>query len=101
MPVLTERTFGKGRGGIYLSGYRYSPENTHALRSILEQGLVSIPLYTTYNPYVDCAYFPGGAKTLVLVNGSEKVQKVRIKTGERVLEEKLAAFEMTIHHLVE
>ncbi len=70
MPVLTERTFGKGRG-IYLSGYRYSPENTHALRSILEQGLVSIPLYTTYNPYVDCAYFPG-AKTLVLVNGSEK-----------------------------
>ncbi|MEA4861631.1 MAG: 1,3-beta-galactosyl-N-acetylhexosamine phosphorylase, partial [Sphaerochaeta sp.] len=36
IPVFTQRSFGRGKG-IYLSEYRYSPQNTFALRSLLEQ----------------------------------------------------------------
>nr|WP_319473864.1 1,3-beta-galactosyl-N-acetylhexosamine phosphorylase [uncultured Sphaerochaeta sp.] len=81
LPTYTERTFGQGKG-MYLSEYRYSPENTFALRSILEQGLVSKPLYASDNPYIDCAYFPE-VKTLVLVNGSEEEQMVKVVKREQ------------------
>ena len=76
LPTYTERRFGQGKG-IYLSEYRYSPENTHNLRSILEQGLKIMPLFTSDNPNIDCAYFPK-AKTLLLVNGSEEEQKTTL-----------------------
>lgn len=99
LPTYTERKFGQGKG-IYLSAYRYSPENTFALRSILEQGLKTKPLFTSDNPNIDCAYFPK-AKTLVLVNGSEE-EKVRVRTTEMcVIEERFGAFDMKVLHLTE
>jgi beta-D-galactosyl-(1->4)-L-rhamnose phosphorylase len=84
--------------GIYLSQYRYFPENTFTLRSFIEQDLKAKPLYTTVNPYVDCVYF-SKAKTLVLVYGSDKKQKVKVRTEEGAIEEILGAFEMKMHHL--
>jgi beta-D-galactosyl-(1->4)-L-rhamnose phosphorylase len=70
----TERSFRQGKG-IYLSQYRYFPENPFVLRSILEQFMKTKPLFTSDNLNVDCAYFLE-AKILVLVNGSEEEQEV-------------------------
>jgi beta-D-galactosyl-(1->4)-L-rhamnose phosphorylase len=90
LPTYTERSFGQGRG-IYLSEYRYSSENTFALRSILERGLESKILFTSDNPNIDCAYFPK-AKTLVLVNGSEEEQEVQVDTKQGVVNKSLQGF---------
>ncbi|MDY0243474.1 MAG: 1,3-beta-galactosyl-N-acetylhexosamine phosphorylase [Sphaerochaeta sp.] len=92
LPTYTERKFGQGKG-IYLSEYRYSPENTFALRSILEQGMKTEALFTTDNPNIDCAYFPE-AKTLLLVNGGEKEQKVCVNTFDGQLFETIEGFDV-------
>jgi beta-D-galactosyl-(1->4)-L-rhamnose phosphorylase len=90
LPTYTERRFGQGKG-IYLSEYRYSPENTFALRSILEQRLKTKPLFTSDNPNIDCAYFPK-AKTLVLVNGSEEEQEVQVAIEQGFVNKSLQEF---------
>ncbi|MGE4455123.1 MAG: 1,3-beta-galactosyl-N-acetylhexosamine phosphorylase [Sphaerochaeta sp.] len=94
LPVLTERKFGKGKG-IYLSEYRYSPENTFAIRSILEQNLAAEPLYASDNPHVDCAYYPE-AQVLLLANGSESEEDVRIMTEKGKLYEVLEGFSLKV-----
>jgi beta-D-galactosyl-(1->4)-L-rhamnose phosphorylase len=94
LPTYTERKFGQGKG-IYLSEYRYSPENTFALRSILEQNLATEPLYTSDNPHVDCAYYPE-AQVLLLANGSESEEDVRILTEKGKIDEVLGGFSLKV-----
>ena len=94
LAVVTQRAFGKGKG-IYLSEYRYSPENTIALRSILEQDTIHDSFYYTANPLVDCAYFPE-AKTLVLVNGSGERQCVGVHTEKGLFSAELEGFATTL-----
>lgn len=94
LPVVTERSFGKGEG-IYLSEYRYSPENTFALRSILEQGKLQESLYCTDNPLIDCAYFPE-AKTLVLANGSGQKQRVVVRIGKESIPAEVEGFAIAL-----
>ena len=94
LPVVTERSFGKGKG-IYLSEYRYSPENTFALRSILEQGKLEESLFCTDNPLVDCAYFPE-AKTLVLANGSREKQSVVVRIGKEFIPAEVEGFAIAL-----
>ena len=92
LAVVTERAFGKGKG-VYLCEYRYSPQNTFALRSLLEQNQNIKSIFSTDNPFVDCAYFPE-AKTLLLANGSEQRQHVRVQNASKYFALTLDGFEM-------
>ncbi|WP_332445849.1 1,3-beta-galactosyl-N-acetylhexosamine phosphorylase [Sphaerochaeta sp.] len=90
-PVVTEHTVGKGKG-LYLSGYRYSAQNTSALRALIEHATGKKALFATDNPWVDSAYFPA-LKTLVLVNGSAETQHVIVQTDGRSVERKVEGYE--------
>jgi beta-D-galactosyl-(1->4)-L-rhamnose phosphorylase len=94
VPVFTQRSFGRGKG-LYLSEYRYSPQNTFALRSLLEQTVGKTSAFSSNNPFVDCAYFPA-AKTLVLANGSTEVQTVVVSMGNETRTEQVEGFGMKV-----
>lgn len=74
VPAVTRRRFGKGQG-LYLCEYRYSNENTLALRSLLEESRRYSSVVASNNPWVDCAWFPSLGK-VVLANSSDRRQHV-------------------------
>ncbi len=79
-PVMTVNDFGKGKG-IYLSTFETDPCNNRLLLNILlfAAGLSLDQNYITDNPLVECAYFPGSHK-LVIINNSEDAQQVTVNT---------------------
>ncbi|MBQ7615822.1 MAG: 1,3-beta-galactosyl-N-acetylhexosamine phosphorylase [Butyrivibrio sp.] len=79
-PVMTVNDFGKGKG-IYLSTFETDPCNNRLLLNILlfAAGLSLDQNYITDNPLVECAFFPGSHK-LVIINNSEDAQQVTVNT---------------------
>lgn len=83
VPVVTAHSFGRGRG-IYLSGYRYTLENTRLLlRAVLyaAQNEKAMEHYICSNPLTECAWYPGSGK-LVIINNTGQVQKTSVCTPD-------------------
>lgn len=81
-PLLTVNSFGKGRG-VYLSGFRYTLENTRLLMHVLlfaAQNEQAAEQYICSNPMTECAYYPASGK-LVIINNTGKAQTTSVKTG--------------------
>jgi beta-D-galactosyl-(1->4)-L-rhamnose phosphorylase len=87
-PILTTNQFGEGRA-VYLSGYRFSLENTRLLmRAILfaAKNERAIEYFVCSNPLTECAYYPGNDKLVIINNTGEPQQtSVRKQTGEEIL----------------
>ena len=78
-PKVAIHSFGKGQS-VYLSGFRFSPQNTRLLHRCLFQvsGRRSdFGPWTTSNVHTDCAYYPK-AKKLVVINSSENAQQTKV-----------------------
>ena len=97
-PCITEHKFGKG-WGLYLSGYRFSAENTFFLaKFILSACGIEKQLYMTDNCYCECAYFPQ-SKKLIVINSSDKEQSTTIQTEAGAKTFTLSAFGMTVEDI--
>ncbi len=92
-PDLTVHPFGKGLG-IYMGGFCYSLENTRMLLNLLVYAgdKDSEGLYLTDNLYTECAFYPEIGK-LVVINHSEQVQTVNVKTEKGVKTFTIEAFD--------
>ncbi|MBE5939760.1 MAG: 1,3-beta-galactosyl-N-acetylhexosamine phosphorylase [Lachnospiraceae bacterium] len=92
-------TFEKGRC-VYMSGYRYSLENTALLYELLTYaGRYENPaLYRSSNPYTECAYFEE-SKTLVVINNTESDAQTEVNTANGKLSFDLKPFETVIKKL--
>jgi hypothetical protein len=71
--------FKKGKA-VYLSGYKFAPQNTRLLHRALfwaagREG--DFDPWTCSNIYTDCAYYPKGKK-LVIMNSSDKSEKTKV-----------------------
>jgi len=79
-PRLSTHGFEAGRS-VYLSGFRFSPQNTRLLQRTLywaagrEQ---DFGLWTCSNINTECAYYPGSSK-LVVINNSHQTEETRIR----------------------
>jgi beta-D-galactosyl-(1->4)-L-rhamnose phosphorylase len=71
--------FGKGQS-LYLSGFRFKPENTRLLHRALFWAAGKQDSYgpwTCTNVHTDCAFYPA-TKKLVVINSSSEPQKTRV-----------------------
>lgn len=97
-PVYTIHDFGKGKG-IYLSGYRYSTENTRLLLRTICFGSgqeEKMDEYICTNPLMECAYF-SKAQKLIVINNAETTQETTVTTKEKgCLTVKLAPYELEV-----
>jgi beta-D-galactosyl-(1->4)-L-rhamnose phosphorylase len=78
-PKIALHNFGKGQA-VYLSGFKFSPQNTRLLHRCLFQvaGRQSdFGPWTTSNINTDCAYYPKDKK-LVVINSSEETQQTKV-----------------------
>ena len=77
-PLMTCRTFGKGRA-VYLSGFEYSPAAAAMLLKLLESatGRGTGDAAVSGDERVECAWFPA-AKTLVMLNNAEEPVEAEI-----------------------
>jgi len=80
---ITHNQFGKGHS-IYLSGFKFTQENTR----LLHRGLFfaagrqsEYGPWTCTNIYTDCAYYPNTRK-LVVINSSDKAEKTKVYDAE-------------------
>jgi len=78
-PKITVNSFGKGHT-IYLSGFKFSPENTR----LLHRGLYwaagrqnDFGPWTCSNIRTDCAFYPN-TKKLVVISSSDKAEKTKV-----------------------
>ena len=76
--MLSVHQFGKGQG-IYMSGFRFSPENNKLLLNaiLLNDNESSENLYVVENPHIESSYFPED-NILVLINNSSEEQSYRM-----------------------
>jgi beta-D-galactosyl-(1->4)-L-rhamnose phosphorylase len=92
------RAFGKGRG-VYLSGFRFNPQNTRMLyRAILWAAANEdeISSWLTDNINTECTWFPHSRK-LVIMNNGEKNETVHvIKPSEKMAPITLKGYELQI-----
>jgi beta-D-galactosyl-(1->4)-L-rhamnose phosphorylase len=84
---VSTHSFKAGRS-VYLSGFRFSPQNTRLLHRALywaagyEQ---SFGAWTCSDVHTECAYYPGSAK-LVVINNSHQTEETSIRgaQGKRI-----------------
>ncbi len=95
-PLVTENTFGKGKG-IYISQFRHGDINNRTLLNLILEAcnLSDTKAYVTDNPYTECAYFPESGK-LVVINNTESEQKTAINTEKGTREVTLRAYETIV-----
>ena len=97
IPDLVVHDFGKGKG-IYLSDFCYSPSNSRLLLNLIMAACGINPeeeKYITDNSETECAFVPN-SNTLVVINNSEKEQKVSISTDKGIIRVDIPAFENII-----
>jgi len=78
-PKIVINNFGKGQS-IYLSGFKFSPENTRLLHRCLyfASGRQSeFGPWTCSNIRTDCAFYPD-TKKLVIINNSDTAEKTKV-----------------------
>jgi beta-D-galactosyl-(1->4)-L-rhamnose phosphorylase len=81
------RGFKSGRS-VYLSGFRFSPQNTRLLHRALYWAAGherEFGVWTCSNIYTECAYYPGSGR-LIVINNSHQTEKTNIRDalGNRV-----------------
>ncbi len=78
-PQITVNSFGKGKA-IYLSGFKFSPENSRLLHRSLFTAAGRESEYKTWtcsNVHADCAYYPKNKK-LVVISGSDHAETTKV-----------------------
>lgn len=81
-PKIAINHFGKGQS-IYLSGFKFSPENT---RLLLRSLFFAAGRQNDFGPWVcsnintDCAFYPN-TKKLVIINGSDFAERTTVTDG--------------------
>jgi beta-D-galactosyl-(1->4)-L-rhamnose phosphorylase len=82
-PKVAVKCFGKGRS-IYLSGFKFTPENSR----LLHRGLYwtagkqeDYGPWTCSNIHTDCAFYPD-TKNLVVINSSNNTEKTKVLDGD-------------------
>ncbi len=78
-PQITLHSFGKGKA-IYLSGFKFSPENSRLLHRSLFTSAGMEPEYkawTCSNVQTDCAWYPKNKK-LVVISSSDYVETTKV-----------------------
>lgn len=81
IPVITRHAFGNGYG-IYLSSFKYSPENTDVLNTLIQNGNEEPELLLSGNPNVDIAVYPATGK-IAIANQSSKEEAYCINGTKR------------------
>ncbi len=83
--------------GVYMSGYRYSLENTALLYDLITYAgnYSKSSLYRTSNLHTECAYYEN-SKTLVVINNTEDNVLTEVSTPDGVLSFELKPFETKI-----
>lgn len=82
-PTVAVHPFGRGRS-VYLSGYKFSPENTRLLHRALFWAAgreADFTPWTCSNINVECAYYPRHRK-LVVINNSGENQETQVFDAE-------------------
>ena len=83
-PKIVINNFGKGQS-IYLSGFKFSPENTRLLHRCLyfASGRQSeFGPWTCSNIRTDCAFYPD-TKKLVVINNSDTAEKTKVFDADK------------------
>lgn len=81
-------SFGKGHA-LYLSGFKFTPENTRILHRALFWAAGKQSEYgawTCSNIHTDCAYYPG-TKKLVVINSSDNPEKTNVSDANSKIHE--------------
>ena len=76
---IAVHSFKKGRA-IYLSGYKFTPQNTRLLHRALYWAAdcqSDFGPWTCSNIHTECAYYPK-SKKLVVINSSDKHQETKV-----------------------
>ncbi|MBN1561518.1 1,3-beta-galactosyl-N-acetylhexosamine phosphorylase [candidate division KSB1 bacterium] len=96
-PQIVLNSFGKGRA-IYLSGFRYMPQNTRLLHRALcwAAQQTEFGAWTCSVSQADCAFFPASKKLVVINNGDQAAEtQVRGADG-KAIDVRLEAYAMEI-----
>lgn len=95
--MMTSYSFGQGLG-IYLSSFRYTPDNTRLLLNLLQYGdkVDGCGKYLTDNPLTECAYYPE-SRTLYVINNSNEMQKTAVDTDYGRVEFELEPYSYQIY----
>ncbi|MBN1973342.1 MAG: 1,3-beta-galactosyl-N-acetylhexosamine phosphorylase [Sedimentisphaerales bacterium] len=95
---IAVNNFGKGKS-VYLSGFKFTPENTRLLHRSLFWAAGNPGDYGTWtcsNIRTDCAFYPN-TKKLVIINNSEKEEKTKIfGAGGKTIETSLEPYAVKI-----
>jgi beta-D-galactosyl-(1->4)-L-rhamnose phosphorylase len=78
-PRIAAHNFEKGRA-IYLSGYKFTPQNTRLLHRALYWAAKyegNFKSWTCSNINTECAYYPKNKK-LIVINNSDKPEKTKV-----------------------
>ncbi|MFA5448071.1 MAG: 1,3-beta-galactosyl-N-acetylhexosamine phosphorylase [Sphaerochaeta sp.] len=97
IPQLTINDFGLGKG-VYMSGYRHSPQNTAALHALIQRFGKERAPFASDNPFVEWTWYPA-SRSLVLSNSSDLAQKAAVSWEGGELEESLKPHELKIVEL--
>ena len=82
-PEVAVKSFGKGKS-VYLSGFKFTPENTRLLHRSLYWAAGKQKDYgpwTCSNIHTDCAFYPN-TKKLVVISSSNNREKTKVFDGE-------------------
>ena len=90
--AMTVNDFGKGRG-VYMSGFRVSPESTRMLLELLVWLTGARALYLSDSAAVETAYYPAD-NVLVAVNNADAPAEARVALPEGEMKLALAPLEM-------
>ena len=78
-PQITLHSYGKGET-IYMSGFKFSPENSRLLHRSICTAAGKESEYRTWtcsNVHTDCAYYPADKK-LVVISGSDHAETTKV-----------------------
>jgi beta-D-galactosyl-(1->4)-L-rhamnose phosphorylase len=82
-PQIALNSFGKGKA-IYMSGFKFAPENSRLLHRSLFAAADKEPEYTAWtcsNVHTDCAYYPKNKK-LVVISSSDYAVTTTVFTSD-------------------
>lgn len=93
-PLLCMHDYGRGKG-VYLAGYRLTPDNARLLQNLILAACGDGGETVTDDPLVECAVFPAAAKIVWINNGGE-ARQASCAYASRRYAARLAPYEMKV-----